>query len=59
MPNEQRIAELRAEASKQRAIARKSNDQETIHGIFAIAAQLEQEARKIERASTRIRKPVR
>jgi hypothetical protein len=42
------FAELRAEAVKYRAIARRSNDEETAHGIFSLAAQLEQQARDME-----------
>jgi hypothetical protein len=40
----QRIAELRAKAAKYRAMARQSNDDETAHGIFKLAAELEQQA---------------
>ena len=38
---QQRVAELRAEY---RAVARASNEEETFPGIFALAAELEQEA---------------
>jgi hypothetical protein len=48
MTEKQRIAELRAEAAKYRAMARQSDDDETAHGIFALAAQIEQQARDIE-----------
>jgi hypothetical protein len=51
MTKKQRIAELRAEASKYRAMARQSNDEETAHGIFALAGQLEQQARDIEQGN--------
>jgi hypothetical protein len=48
MIKKQRIAELRAEAAKYRAVARQSNDEETAPGIFRLAAQLEQQARDME-----------
>jgi hypothetical protein len=44
-------AELRDKASKYRALARLlSNDDEAAHGIFELAAELEQQARDIEQA---------
>jgi hypothetical protein len=42
------IAELRTKAAKYRVLARASNDDEAAHGIFALAAELEQQARDLE-----------
>jgi hypothetical protein len=41
--------ELKAKAAKYRALARKTNDDETANRIFKLAAELEQQARELER----------
>jgi hypothetical protein len=48
MSKKQRVAELRAKAAQYRAIARQSDDEDTAHGIFRLAAQLEQQARDLD-----------
>ena len=49
MDTKQYVVELRAKASKQRVIARQSNDSEKAHKIFKRAEDLEKEARDIEK----------
>jgi hypothetical protein len=55
MSNEQKLAEVKAKAARYRALARNSNDDLTAHDIFALAAELEQQARGLERNAGRIR----
>jgi len=50
MSEKQKAAELRAKAAKYRVLARRSNDEATAHEIFALAAELEQQARDTEQA---------
>jgi hypothetical protein len=65
MPSKiERVAELRDKASKYRALARQSNDDKAAQGIFELAAELEQQARDMEKEeplaaaiSTSIHKP--
>jgi hypothetical protein len=46
-----RVKELRDEAAKYRAIARRTNDDETANRVFKLAAELEQQARDIEQGT--------
>jgi hypothetical protein len=48
MSKKQRVAELRAQAAQNRAIARQSNDEEEAHRIFKLAAKLERQARDMD-----------
>lgn len=49
MSKEQEAAKLRAKAAKHRALARASNDDATVHEIFALAAEIEQQARDLDK----------
>jgi hypothetical protein len=49
MSKEQTTARLRARAAKYRILARASNDDETASAGFKLAAELEQQARDLDR----------